>query len=222
MRASATTLQPELTDVELEALLAILRTAGATGPHLEIGTAAGGTLREMMKVYPDDRRPPFVVVDPFTYFPDQRSIVECNLRNAGLDPATVEFRVGYSWPALQDALKRDERFSFIFIDGNHSAKYVMEDLMWTRLLEVGGHVCLHDYKRKFRGVIWATERFLARHGDAYEKVGLTDTLMVLRKRARPAKPEVSSLDILLGTALQRVHRLQWSLDKRFGRAHLPI
>jgi predicted O-methyltransferase YrrM len=217
MRDSATTLQPELTANELATILDVLKTGGLRGPHLEIGTAAGGTLREMMAAYPSESRPRFVVVDPFTYFPDQRAIVERNLRGAGLDPAEVDFRVGFSWPALKEALARPERFSFIFVDGNHRAKYVMQDLAWARLLDVGGYVCLHDYKPKFRGVIWATERFLTRHPN-YRRVAHVDSLVVLRKEAPARRPEVTALDIRLGAALETVHRWRWSVEKRLPKA----
>ena len=221
MRESATTLQPEISEAELNAILGVLTTAKLEGPHLEIGTAAGGTLRSMMSAYPAERRPQFVVVDPFTYFPDQRSIVDRNLRSAGIDPSTVDFRAGYSWPRLQEALRRRDRFSFIFIDGNHSAKFVMQDLAWTRLLDVGGYVCLHDHRRKFRGVIWATARFRKLYPN-YRLVAQVDTLVILRKEAESRRPEVRAIDVFLGRPLQRIHRLQWSLDKRFGRANLPI
>lgn len=221
MRESATTLQPELTTAELETILALLRSGVGRKAHLEIGTAAGGTLREMMSAYPADDRPPFVVVDPFTYFPDQRSVVERNLRSAGIDPSTVDFRVGFSYPALQKALGSSETYSFMFIDGNHKARYVMQDLMWTRMLEVGGYVCLHDYKPKFRGVIWATERFLRKHPN-YRKIAQADSLVVLRKETQSSSPEVSSLDVMLGAGLEALHRWSWSLNKRFrGAANKP-
>ena len=66
MRACATTLAPEVTEKELNALTGLLETSGLDAPHLEIGTAAGGTLKAMMGVYEDGVRPAFVVVDPMT------------------------------------------------------------------------------------------------------------------------------------------------------------
>src|SRR4029079_19590041 len=106
-----------------------------TGPHLEIGTAAGGTLKELILSYPEGKRPPFVVVDPMSYFPDQMGIIRRNLSSAGINPDTIEFRVGKSWPMFQRAEQKGERFSFIFIDGSHKIHHVTEDLAWTRLLE---------------------------------------------------------------------------------------
>ncbi len=156
-------LSSETTGPEREALAQLLKDAALTGAHLEIGTAAGGTLKELMSCYPAESRPQFVVVDPFTYFERQRSAVEENLRSAGIDPADVDFRVGYSWAQLQTAQSRGDRFAFIFIDGNHDLKYVTQDLRWTRLLVDGGYVCLHDYSESFPGVILATDRFLRRN-----------------------------------------------------------
>jgi predicted O-methyltransferase YrrM len=216
MRPSATTLASELTPAELNALVALLKGAGLTGPHLEIGTAAGGTLKELMRSYADVARPKFVVIDPLTYFPNQRDIVERNLRSAGIDPATVDFRVGTSWALVKDALAKQERFSFVFIDAVHKAKEVMQDLRWTRLLEPGGYVCLHDHKPRFRGVMWATRWFLARQPQ-YQRVALVESLAILRKTAPAAHAEASDFDIALGGIMSVLLRLRRSAEKRVGK-----
>ena len=100
-----------------------------------------------------------------TYFSGQRAAVEANLASAGIDPGTVEFRVETSARALAKALRADERFDFIFIDGNHALRAVTQDLRWTRLLNPGGFVCLHDYEEADRivipGVKLALDGFLA-------------------------------------------------------------
>lgn len=70
-RFSATTLDPEMTDEELSGLEGWLQTAGLTGVHLEIGTAAGGSLCFMMNLYSDADRPRFSVIDTMSYFKDQ-------------------------------------------------------------------------------------------------------------------------------------------------------
>ncbi|OYW22698.1 MAG: hypothetical protein B7Z55_04335, partial [Planctomycetales bacterium 12-60-4] len=79
MRACATTLAAEMTPAEHELLLATLRGLGGHGLHLEIGTAAGGTLCAMLGAFSDASRPPFVVVDPMRYFPQQLDLVRKNL-----------------------------------------------------------------------------------------------------------------------------------------------
>ena len=81
----------ETTADERHLLFTELRKAGLTGPHLEIGTAAGGTLRELMAVYPASKRSPFVVVDPLTFFLDQRKVIERNLSLEGDGPGDRRF-----------------------------------------------------------------------------------------------------------------------------------
>lgn len=214
-RPSATTLQPEQTPAELKALIDLLKGGGLKGPHLEIGTAAGGTLREMMLAYDAATRPKFVVVDTLQYYPNQREIIERNLTGAGIDPREVDFRVGTSWEKVGEALARNERFSFILIDAVHRARYVMQDLRWTRMLEPGGYVALHDHKPQFRGVEWATRRFL-RTQPQYEKVALVDSLMIIRKKGMSGT-EGSDFDISLAGMVSPLLRWRRSIEKRIAR-----
>ena len=213
-RPSAIDLQPELSQAELNAMKSLVQQYPKTGKHLEIGTAAGGTLRELMLCY-TKLRPPFVVVDPFTYFPDQLEIVKNNLRGANIDPVQVDFRKGFSWPQLEVAMSAKETFDFIFIDGHHDASYVMEDLRWTRLLNQGGLVCLHDYKPKFPGVQWATERFLRRNPN-YTKIIHVDSLVVLKKSVMSGT-EVSDGDLSLSKFMNRILKYKRSIMKRLSR-----
>jgi hypothetical protein len=214
MRKSAITLESETSKAELETLTMTLSTAGLRGSHLEIGTAAGGTLKELMRLYPNEKRPRFVVLDPMTYFPNQREIIERNLRDAGLDPSGVEFRIGYSWPLFAEAFP-NERYSFIFIDGNHGAEGAMRDLAWTRMLETGGLVALHDHGPKFPGVVWAVAWFLRKQPN-YTKVAEAETLVILRKNATSPIPEVSEFDLRLARALQLPLKWRRSIRKRLA------
>ena len=213
-RASAIDLQPELSSAELDAMKSLVQQYPKTGKHLEIGTAAGGTLRELMLCYTKSR-PQFVVIDPFTYFPDQLKIVKDNLRGADIDPEQVDFRKGYSWPQLDVAMSQNESFDFIFIDGHHDASHVMEDLRWTRLLNADGFVCLHDYKPKFPGVKWATERFL-RQNPNYTKIIHADSLVVLKKSELNGT-EVSDRDLSISKYMNRILKYKRSIMKRFNK-----
>lgn len=206
-------LYSETTKSECEALVRLLKGAALTGAHLEIGTAAGGTLKEMMSCYPTERRPKFVVIDTFTYFEQQKLAVEENLRSVGINPASVEFRVGYSWPQLRVAQSRGDHFAFIFIDANHGLKYVTRDLRWTRLLEEGGYVCLHDYAGHHPGVVLAVDRFLRRNPN-YSLVSRIDSLVILRKNGPGGAPEISALDLFHATVASTVRRWWRSLRKR--------
>lgn len=213
MRASATTLAAEVSDHELAALKAQLARRRLAGPHLEIGTAAGGTLKELMRGYSNAERPRFVVVDPMRYFPDQLAIVRKNLAGAGLDPDRVDFRVSMSWPAFQRAERAGERFSFIFVDGSHKIHHVTEDLAWTRLLEPGGIVCFHDYNRNFPGVVLAVDRFLARYRN-YRAVEQVESLLIVEKTAAGTAKEIGAWDRLHAKIVNIFHQLQASARKR--------
>jgi predicted O-methyltransferase YrrM len=213
MRASASTLASEVSDNELEALTKALRSRPLRGTHLEIGTAAGGTLKELMRAYPDGERPRFAVVDPMTYFPNQIEIVRRNLAESGLDPSSVDFRVGFSWPAFQKAEKENERFSFIFVDGSHKIHHVTEDLAWTRLLEPGGLVCFHDYCDKFPGVMQPVDRFLARHPN-YRIITRAETLLIVEKTAASASPEIGGWERFRAKGVNVTHQFKTSIRKR--------
>jgi hypothetical protein len=193
MRRCATTLEAEMSPEEHAFLLQTLRTLRRSGRHLEIGTAAGGTLCAMLGAFPSDQRPPFAVVDPMQYFPDQLGTVRRNLTAHGFDADRVDFRVGTSADLFPIAALRHDTFDFLLIDGCHKIRSVMADLKWTRLLNVGGVACFHDYTPKHRGVWLAVNHFLARNRN-YEVAGQAGTLLVLRKTAPSSRLEVSTVD----------------------------
>jgi predicted O-methyltransferase YrrM len=202
MRQCATTLESELTVEERKLLLGLLKRENFCGPHLEVGTAAGGTLCQMMLCFNDDQRPQFVAVDRMTYFPDQLAIVQRNLKQRGLDPDQVDFRVTTSAQAFQDAASKRESFDFILIDASHKILGVMADLRWSRLLSAGGILCLHDYSPRFPGVRLPVDRFLAQHTN-YSILEQAGTLLALRKSESSRHPEV--------TALDRAYSMMWYL-----------
>ena len=216
MRASAITLESEVSRGELAALVAILRARRLSGAHLEIGTAAGGTLKELMRCYSDRQRPRFVVVDPMTYFPDQLSIVRRNLASAGLDADTVDFRRGKSWPQFQASERANESYSFIFVDGSHKIHHVTEDLAWARLLEPGGLICFHDYSPQFEGVVQAVDRFLARYRN-YRMVEKVETLLIVEKTGASTEREIGFIERMRAKCVNLVHQLRASRRKRQSR-----
>ena len=206
MRPFARTLTPELTDKELSSLLSILRESRFQGKHLEIGTAAGGTLCSMMKVFEDHESPPFVVVDPMTYFQHQLNTVKKNLQDNGISAEEVDFRIMKSDRAFIEADQKRESFDFIFIDGAHKIHYVTDDLRWTRLLKEGGIVCLHDYT-SVRGVTLAVDRFL-RKNPHYVKVECVNTLLILRKTKEGLRSEISFIDRVWASLFAPLLRLE--------------
>lgn len=219
MRPFARTLTPELTNEELAALLGVIRKRRFGGKHLEIGTAAGGTLCSMMKVFEDHERPPFVVVDPMTYFHNQLNTVKENLQNNGVTAAGIDFRVMKSDQAFIEASQRNESFDFIFIDGAHKIHYVTDDLRWTRLLNNEGIVCLHDYT-SVRGVTLAVDRFL-RKNPQYVRVECVDTLLVLLKTRASLKPEISFGDRVWASFFAPLLRLEVFTKKALRRTKFP-
>jgi len=208
MRPCASTLEAEMTPEEHAFLLRLLEAERLPGPHLEIGTAAGGTLAAMMRCFGDADRPPFVVVDRMTYFPDQLETVRRNLQEHGLRADDVDFRVATSAAALREATRRRERFDFMLIDASHKILSVTADLRWTRLLSPGGILCLHDYCQRFPGVVRPVDRFLARHGN-YARLGRAGSLLAVRKLCASMRREVGPLD--------RAHSLLWYLPLEVRR-----
>src|SRR5690554_3092111 len=101
MKQCAETLASEMTPEEVNYLVAQLAVFSFPGRHLEIGTAAGGTLWRMMKAV--QSQPAFVVVDPMQYFPGQFETVQRNLQSNGLDSTQVDFRVTTSQAAYEQA-----------------------------------------------------------------------------------------------------------------------
>lgn len=215
-RPVAQSLASELVVSELDCLRALLRQPDFLGPCLEVGTAAGGTLCEMMACFPDGDRPRFTVVDNMQYFVGQAEAVRRNLRAHGLDPAQVDFRVCSSDEAFLRAENRRETYGFILIDACHKIRQITQDLRWTRLLRVGGAVCLHDYGGPHLGVTLAADRFLRRHLN-YRRESLANTLLVLRKTGPGTVSEIGAADHLWANFLAPWLQLQASAAKRRRR-----
>ena len=215
-RISASSFDPELGADELAFLLDLVRNSGLKGRHLEIGTAAGGTLCAMMNCFAPGERPPFVVVDPMAYFADQLEVVKRNLRQHDLDPSEVDIRMARSFDAFRNAEAARESFDFVFIDGAHKIRYVTQDLHWTRLVNVGGIICVHDYNKEQMGVMLAVDRFLRIHPN-YQREALISSLLVIRKQAASCSKEISRADYLWALAMSPWLQLKKSLAKRLGR-----
>lgn len=213
-RPSATTLQSECHPEELELLRRTLGEHNLKGRHLEIGTAAGGTLKELMLTYPDAAtRPDFVVIDPMTYFKDQPRKVRQNLENAGIDPDTVTFWTGTSEDFLETERRAGGAFDFIFVDGVHKALPVMIDIQWADMLCEGGFICFHDRRAKFPGVGWAIARFLRRNKN-FREVAAARSLVVVQKTGAQTGPVVSEADLEAAHRAEPRLRLMRSLRKR--------
>lgn len=213
-RKSATTLESECRPAELALLRETLTSHRLTDRHLEIGTAAGGTLKELMLAYADPTtRPEFVVIDPMTYFADQKEKVRTNLQSAGIDPDTVTFLEGTTQDFLKQERASGKRFDFIFVDGDHRAAPVMADIQWADMLNTGGFICFHDRSAKFPGVAWSIAHFLHANPN-FQETACANSLVVVQKTAEGKAPVVTKRDLIAARLTQDKLRLKRSLRKR--------
>lgn len=212
-RTRATQLTPEMTQQELDALRSIVGSRRLPGRHLEIGTAAGGTLCEMMLAAAHG--PQFVVVDTMDFFADQRRIVEQNLAAHGLEPGQVEFREMRSWDAFRQSHGTLEAFDFVLIDGRHKFRYVMQDLHWAALLNPNGILALHDYTPRLRSVKWAADYFLANNRN-YHLLELTGSLLFLEKTAPDGPRGPNLLPDSVASFMHPLFQFENSVRKRLG------
>lgn len=216
MRQSAIDLSSECSQAERARIRAAIREHLRPGNFLEIGTAAGGTLKQIIGWTRDAGvATRFWVLDPFTYFEDQLEKVRANLRGAEIDPDEVEFLIGTTDSQLAPQRALGTRFSAIFIDGDHRALPVTKDLQWAEQLEVGGLVFAHDYCAKFEGVIWAIDRFLARN-PGFELLGRSETLVVLRRKDDRLVP-VDAAELRRARIVQTLLKWKYSIRKRLAR-----
>lgn len=207
------TLESELAPDEMRFLLSCVHEQQLNGKHLEIGTAAGGTLKRLMLSYPEDSRPSFVSVDTMTYYNDQYQVIRRNLLGAGLNPDVVDFRQMRSTDALRLAKSSDEKFSFIFIDASHKISHVTEDIGWAKLLMPGGILCFHDYSAVHPGVVSAVNRFRTKCPE-YSVLGQSGSLIVFRKLRRALCNEVGAVDLMRAYFLAFAAQTAGSLLKR--------
>jgi hypothetical protein len=217
MRQCATTLQSEISYAEMDSLLDVLSRKKFKEAHLEIGTAAGGTLCQLNCFYRKNvgLNPLFVVVDPLGYFPNQFEIVCQNLEKHGIDPAEIKFLKSSSKVAFLSVSADPPDLDFILVDGNHKIRYVTEDLRWARFLRVGGILCAHDYSPSHPGVYLSLKRFLKKHKN-YKILSQVETLLIIEK-SEPTPSgvlEISFWDRLLATLRAPLFQLKASLVKR--------
>jgi len=214
MRATALTKDSELSPNALSCLLMELETRKLSGAHLEIGTAAGGTLKAILELYAKmgHEFSNFFVIDPMTYFPNQYDVVVNNLRDS-IDIAKVEFIQMKSGDAYRSKA-RDviDDLDFILVDGSHKIKYVAQDIRWAEKLNVGGLLCFDDYQANFPGVDYVVDQIVLPLG-IFETIFLEDRLLVLRK-VRTSSRMIGPLQLMVCNFLHPVFQLYSSLRNR--------
>ena len=136
------------------------------------------------------------------------------MSNSKIDPSRVEFWEGTTDSYLPIATEKELEFKFIFIDGDHKAFPVMNDLRWMDLLAIDGVACFHDYNKKFPGVMWSLDRFLARN-DQFSVLLRADSLVVVKREGEKII-SVNKIDLFLSKFMQIYLRLRRSVKKRLG------
>jgi len=110
---------------------------------LEIGMAFGVSTLFICQAHHDEGGGDHTAIDPH----QQRwwtSVGKLNVERAGFADM-VRCIEQPSYEVLPKLLEAEERFDFVFIDGNHRFEYTLVDFFYIdRLLNVGGHVMLHD------------------------------------------------------------------------------
>ena len=217
MKQSGIDLSSECDPIEIEALKQAINVAPSDGCALELGTAAGGTLKELINFSNSvGKRYNFHVIDPMTYYRDQLQKVKDNLKSAGINPEDVEFFIGTSEGFMKSNYFQDLSFSFVFIDADHRAYPLMKDLRILRNLEEGGIACFHDYKEKFPGVMWSLDHFLNKNSN-YEYISKEKSLVTIKKIKKTNDTEVALSDLIGAKIFQYKHKYKRSINNRINK-----
>ena len=94
VRECSYTLSSEMAPEEIYEILKFITLHKPKGTHLEIGTAAGGTLCQILKHYRYTLKldqPDFIVVDPLKYFDRQYEKICENFQNHSLSLDNIVF-----------------------------------------------------------------------------------------------------------------------------------
>ena len=134
---------------------------------VEIGTDHGGYAAQLCEGIPNLH---LLCVDPYVAYTEGNEVhsqeevdqiyAEAKARLAPYNAIIVK-------KTSMEAVKKveDSSLDFVFIDGNHSYSYVMQDIIeWTRKVKPGGIVAGHDYKEDSvndYGVIEAVDNYVA-------------------------------------------------------------
>jgi len=214
MRECAITGSSEVGDVVINRIVSYLKDKKFRDTHLEIGTAAAGTLKRIMLAYDDQQRPEFMVVDPMTYFPNQFEIVKNNLQNAGIDPKEIIFYTTKSSIAYKKILRSGKRFDFIFIDGAHKIKQVWQDLRYTNMLNTGAILCVDDYL----GVpqVQIPVNMFLKKNPIYKIMSIEDRTLFIEKTSS-VKNKVDILAICMIPFINLFFQWRTSYMKRFSK-----
>lgn len=113
----------------------------------EIGVHRGVYAQQILKRIPNLKLYCIDLWDNYTgytdYRPDQHTpaYLEAQERTKGFDCTLIK---NWSHEAVKDFA--DESLDYVYIDGNHTFEYVVQDIaLWSKKVRTGGLVCGHDY-----------------------------------------------------------------------------
>jgi len=147
--------------------------------YVEIGLGKGQTIGFLLKFITD---PEFKAwgVDPFECYKELQTNNAASLkfrktmhRNQGLVDQAVNQNPRFTLiKKMSDEAAKSfepESIDLVFIDGNHSYKYVLSDIEhWEPIVRKGGIVAGHDYvdnpRNKYYGVKLAADKYAKEHG----------------------------------------------------------
>lgn len=124
--------------------------------EVEIGTAKGMTAKNLCRYNPSAK---IYTVDPYVAYSEYRE--------RGKDKLDIQKKIAESRLSIfpssrcemitdfsKNAVNRfeDESIDFVFIDGNHTLRYAIEDIsIWTEKVKPGGIISGHDFWNSSEG-----------------------------------------------------------------------
>lgn len=134
---------------------------------VEIGTRVGTYAKELCRALPDLK---LYCIDPWKIYPGYKEVFE-----PGEIDRQFEEAKGRLAPYNCEIIKKEsmeavgqfepESIDFVFIDGNHEHKYVLEDISeWTKKVRPGGIIYGHDYAPDHPGVVSAVHEYISKNG----------------------------------------------------------
>lgn len=117
----------------------------------EIGVAAGVYSEVLCKLNPGVK---LYLIDTWKTYPGYRAYIKQDALDSFFAEAKkrlTNYDVTFIKSFSADAIKqfKDNSLDFVFIDGNHSYNYVLQDIeLWIKKIRPGGIISGHDYLRK--------------------------------------------------------------------------
>jgi predicted O-methyltransferase YrrM len=133
---------------------------------VEIGTRVGTYAKELCLALPELK---LYCIDPWKYYPEYDEIPDQSQLDSQYEAAKKRL-TGCNCEIIRktsmDAVKKfvPNSLDFVFIDGNHNYKFVLEDIAeWTKMVRPGGIIYGHDYMPDHPGVMQAIHEYISKN-----------------------------------------------------------